>query len=450
MGLIQLGKDALNSAGQAVEKGLGGIFGAAGTAIGGVFADQWREYFYCDSMDENTLVTKAQKRTSSKSANKKGSDNIISNGSIIAVNEGQCAIIVDQGKVVELCAVPGEFQWDASTEPSLFAGKLGTSIVESFKTMGKRFTFGGDTAKDQRVYFFNLKEIPDNRFGTPQPVPFRIVVSEELGFKITVDVRMNGTYSYHIVDPIKFYTVVSGNVTEDYTRDRIDATLKAELITALQPAMAEVSAKRISYDQLPAYADDFAAILNEQMKDQWGKRGIAVFSMNISTPSIPPEQRAKLQELEDNVILMNPNMGAARLIGAQGTFMQNQGEAMKIAADNDKGAVTGFMGMGMVGGMPGMGGMGGMGSQVGAQAASLYQMGQAPQYQAPAPAAPAAPAAAPAGGWTCQCGNVCQDMFCSKCGSKKPEQAAGGFCTKCGNKYDAGAMFCSKCGNKLQ
>ncbi len=451
MGLIQLGKDALNSAGQAVENGLGGIFGAAGTAIGSVFADQWREYFYCDSIDEDTLVVKAKKRTNSKSANKKGSDNIISNGSIVAVNEGQCMIIVDQGKVVEVCAEPGEFQWDASTEPSLFAGKLGTSIVESFKTMGKRFTFGGDTAKDQRVYFFNLKEIPDNRFGTPQPIPFRIVVSEELGFKITVDVRMNGTYSYRIVDPIKFYTVVSGNVEDDYTRDRIDATLKSELLTALQPAMAEVSAKRISYDQLPAYADDFAAILNVQMKDQWGKRGIEVFSMNISTPSIPPEQRAKLQELEDNVILMNPNMGAARLIGAQGALMTNQGEAMKAAAANEAGAQHGAVNMHLIGGMGGMmGGMGAMGAQAGAQAAQLYQMGQAPQYQAPAPVAPAAPAAAAAGGWTCQCGNVCQDMFCSKCGSKKPEQAAGGFCTKCGNKYDAGAMFCSKCGNKLQ
>ena len=448
MGLIQLGKDALNSASQSVEKGLGGIFGAAGTAIGGVFADQWREYFYCDSLSEGTLVTKAQKRTSSKSANKKGSDNIISNGSIIAVNEGQCMIIVDQGKVVEICAEPGEFQWDASTEPSLFAGKLGSSIVESFKTMGKRFSFGGDTAKDQRVYFFNLKEIPNNRFGTPNPIPFRIVVNEELGFKLTVDVRMNGTYSYRIVDPIKFYTVVSGNVEQEYTRDRIDATLKAELMTALQPAMAEVSAKRISYDQLPAYSDDFAAILNVQMKEQWGKRGIEVFSMNISTPSIPEEQRKKLAELEDNVILMNPNMGAARLIGAQGTLMTNQGEAMKTAAANEAGAAHGAMNMHLIGGMGGI--MGGMNGQAAAQAAGLYQMGQAPQYQVPAPVAPAAPAAAPAGGWTCSCGNVCQDMFCAKCGSKKPEQPAGGFCSKCGNKVDAGAMFCSKCGNKLQ
>ena len=429
MGLIQLGKDALNSAGQAVENGIGGIFGAAGTAIGGVFADQWKEYFYCDSLDEDVLMAKAQKRVSDKSSNKKGNDNIISNGSIIAVNEGQCMLIVDQGKVVEICAEPGAFQWDASTEPSLFAGKLGASIIETFKTMGKRFTFGGDTAKDQRVYFFNLKEIPDNRFGTPNPIPFRIVVNEQLGFKLTVDVRMNGTYSYRIIDPIKFYTVVAGNVDDVYTRDRIDATLKSELMTALQPAMAEVSAKQISYDQIPAYADDFAAILNTQMKDQWGKRGIEVFSMNISTPSISPEQRKKLQELEDNVILMNPNMGAARFVSAQSS-------AMEKAASNEAGAMTGFLGMGMAMNQGGM------------NAGQLYQMGQQSQPQ-PQPQ-PQPQVASPNNAWNCQCGNVCQDMFCPKCGSKKPEQPAGGFCTKCGNKYDAGAMFCSKCGNKLQ
>lgn len=417
MGLIQLGKDT-------VEKGVGGIFGAAGTAIGGVFADQWKEYFYCDSLNEDVLVTKAQKRSSSKSANRKGNDNIISNGSVIAVNEGQCMIIVDQGKVVEFCAEPGEFKWDASTEPSLFAGKLGTSILDTFKTMGKRFTFGGDTAKDQRVYFFNIKEIPDNRFGTPNPIPFRIVVNEQLGFKLTVDVRMNGTYSYRITDPIKFYSVVSGNVESEYTRDRIDATLKAELMTALQPAMAEVSAKHISYDQIPAYADDFAAILNTQMKDQWGKRGIEVFSMNISTPSIPPEQRTKLQELEDNVMMMNPNMGAARLI-------TSQGKAMEAAANNENGAMLGFAGLNMAQTAGGM------------NASQLYQMGQSPQYQAPA--APTTPQ----NGWTCTCGNICQDMFCPKCGLKKPEQPAGGFCPKCGNQVIADAAFCSKCGNKL-
>lgn len=449
MGLIQLGKDAVSSAGAAAEKGIGGIFGAIGNSVSGVFADQWKEYFYCDSLREDVLLTKASKRTGAKSANRKGNDNIISNGSIVAVNEGQCMIIVDQGKVVEICAEPGEFIYDSSTEPSIFAGSLGASIIESFKTMGKRFTFGGDTAKDQRVYFFNTKEIPDNRFGTPQPIPFRIVINEQMGFKMTVDVRLNGTYSYRIVDPIKFYTVVSGNVEEDYTRDRIDATLKSELMTALQPAMAEVSAKHISYDQIPAYADDFAAILNEQMKSQWGKRGIEVFSMNISTPSIPEEQRKKLAEIEDNVMLMNPNMGAARMIASQGTLMANQGEAMKAAAANEAGAVHGMMGMHMIGGMGGMGGMNPMASPAVNQAANLYQMGQQSQYQPPVAPAPT-PQPASSDSWTCQCGNVCQDMFCSKCGSKKPEQPAGGFCTKCGNQVAPDAMFCAKCGNKLK
>ena len=429
MGLKKIGSDALNSAGEAIESGIGGIFGSAGAAISSVFADQWKEFFYCDSIPENTLLVKGKKRVSGRSVNTKGSDNIITNGSVIAVNEGQCMIIVDQGKVAEICAEPGEFIYDSSTEPSLFSGSLGKSVIDTFKTMGRRFTFGGDTGKDQRVYFFNLKEIPDNRFGTPQPIPFRIVVNEQLGFKLTVDVRMNGTYSYRIVDPIKFYTVVSGNVEDDYTRDRIDATLKAELITALQPAMAEVSAKHISYDQIPAYADDFAAILNEQMKDQWGKRGIEIFSMNLGTPSIPEEQRKKLSELEDNVIMMNPNMGAARLIGAQG-------EAMKMAASNEAGAMTGFLGMGMAMNQGGM------------NAGQLYQMGQQSQYQAPP--APATPSPAQPGGWTCQCGNTCQDMFCAKCGSKKPEQPAGCFCTKCGNQAPADAMFCAKCGNKLK
>jgi membrane protease subunit (stomatin/prohibitin family) len=449
MGLIQLGKDAVSSAGAAAEKGIGGIFGAIGNSVSGVFADQWKEYFYCDSLREDVLLTKASKRTGAKSANRKGNDNIISNGSIVAVNEGQCMIIVDQGKVVEICAEPGEFIYDSSTEPSIFAGSLGASIIESFKTMGKRFTFGGDTAKDQRVYFFNTKEIPDNRFGTPQPIPFRIVINEQMGFKMTVDVRLNGTYSYRIVDPIKFYTVVSGNVEEDYTRDRIDATLKSELMTALQPAMAEVSAKHISYDQIPAYADDFAAILNEQMKSQWGKRGIEVFSMNISTPSIPEEQRKKLAEIEDNVMLMNPNMGAARMIASQGTLMTNQGEAMKAAAANEAGAVHGMMGMHMIGGMGGMGGMNPMASPAVNQAANLYQMGQQPHYQPPVAPVPT-PQPASSDSWTCQCGNVCQDMFCSKCGSKKPEQPAGGFCTKCGNQVAPDAMFCAKCGNKLK
>ena len=136
-----------------------GLIKAALGATSGVLADQWKEYFYCDALDVDVLVKKGVKRTSSRSSNTKGSDNIISNGSVIAVADGQCMLIVEQGKVVEVCAEPGEFVYDSSTEPSIFAGKLGKSIVDTFKTIGKRFTFGGDTAKDQRVYYFNTKEL---------------------------------------------------------------------------------------------------------------------------------------------------------------------------------------------------------------------------------------------------------------------------------------------------
>ena len=144
-----------------------GLIKAALGAAGGVMADQWKEYFYCEAIPETTLAVKGQHRVSGRSSNYKGSENIISNGSVVAVADGQCMIIVDQGKVTELCAEPGEFVYDSSTEPSIFSGQLGTSIVDTFKNIGKRFTFGGEPPKDQRVYYFNTKELIGNKYGTP-------------------------------------------------------------------------------------------------------------------------------------------------------------------------------------------------------------------------------------------------------------------------------------------
>ena len=134
-----------------------GLIKAGMGALGGTMADQWKEFFYCDAIDKDVLVVKGQKRTSKRSSNTKGNDNIISNGSGIAVADGQCMIIVEQGEVVDLCAEPGEFVYDMSTEPSIFAGDLGESVRQVFQTIGKRFTYGGDTGKDQRVYYFNTK-----------------------------------------------------------------------------------------------------------------------------------------------------------------------------------------------------------------------------------------------------------------------------------------------------
>ena len=160
-----------------------GLIQAALGAAGGTLADQWLEFFYCEAMEKDVMVTKGIKRTSGRSSNYKGNDNIISNGSCIAVADGQCAIIVDQGKVTEVCAEPGEYTYDTSTEPSIFTGKFGKSLKETFKNIGRRFTYGGDTGKDQRVYYFNTKELIDNKFGTPNPIPFRVVDS-----KINLDI----------------------------------------------------------------------------------------------------------------------------------------------------------------------------------------------------------------------------------------------------------------------
>ena len=190
-----------------------GLIHAIAGAAGGVLADSWRDFFYCDSLNENTLAVKGQKRTSDRgrSSNIRGESNIISDGSIIAVNDGQCMIIVESGEIVDVCAEPGQFVYDRSTEPSIFYGDLGEGIKNTFARIGQRFTFGGDTGKDQRIYYFNTKEIYGNKYGTSSPIPFR-VVDERANIDMDFSVRVNGEYSYKLVDPILFYKNVCGNI----------------------------------------------------------------------------------------------------------------------------------------------------------------------------------------------------------------------------------------------
>jgi membrane protease subunit (stomatin/prohibitin family) len=423
-----------------------GLIKALAGAIGGTLADQWKEFFYCDAIDADTLVVKGQKRITSRSSNTKGNDNIISNGSGIAVADGQCMIIVDQGKVVEFCAEPGQFTYDNSSEPSIFAGKLGKSIIDTFKTIGRRIAYGGDTGKDQRVYYFNLKEITDNKFGTAAPVPFKVVINEQLGFRLSVDLKCNGVYSYKLVDPILFYTNVCGNVTESYKRDKIDGMLKGELIQALQPALAVLSANGVSYDQIPAHTPEIVDALNNELKDAWGKRGIEIYSMNMGVPSIPEDQRKKITEWEETSMTLNPTVAAGRM--TNGVI-----SAMNTAAANEGGAVNGFIGMGMA-------------MNQGANINQLFAAG-AENGGAAGGNAPQAPQG-PQGGekadtWVCPvCGvTVNGGKFCPECGAKRPQDKAegwtceicgtvnkGNFCTECGAKRPAGAPLyrCDKCG----
>lgn len=423
-----------------------GLIKAISGAIKGVTADQWKEYFYCDSLEADVLVTKGRRRNNSKfGTSNKGNDNIISNGSVIAVNEGQCMIIVDQGKVVEFCAEAGEFMYDTSTEPSLLYGDLGENIGKTFTAIGKRFTFGGDTGKDQRVYFFNTKEIMGNKYGTANPVPFR-VVDTNIGLDVDISVRCNGEYSYQIFDPILFYTNVCGNITDEYTKDNIDSQLKSELMTALQPAFAQISAMGIRYSAVPAHTMEVADALNKVLSEKWGQlRGIRIVSFGVNTIKASEEDEEMIKELQKTAVMRNPNMAAATLVGAQA-------EAMKAAASNTStGPMMAFAGMNMANNAGGM------------DANSLFTMGQQqntpPVNPSPAAPDPSSSPAPSADSWTCSCGKVNHGKFCVECGTPKPVPQAGWtcscgavnqgkFCPECGAKKPAGAPLykCDKCG----
>ncbi len=407
-----------------------GLIKAALGAANGVMADQWKEYFYCEAMPAETLAVKGQKKTSGRSSNTKGSDNVISSGSVIAVADGQCMIIVEQGKVVDVCAQPGEFTYDASTEPSIFSGDLSKTLPEVLNSIGKRFTFGGEAPKDQRVYYFNTKELVGNKYGTPSPVPFR-VVDNNVGLDVDISIRCFGEYSYRITNPVLFYTNVCGNVEAAYDRSEIDGQLKTELLTALQPAFAKISDMGIRYSSLPGHTMELADALNEVLSKKWAQlRGIEIVSFGVSSVKASDEDEQMIKELQRNAAFRNPNMAAAHLVGAQAAAMQS------AAANEGAGPAMAFMGMNMAGNAGGM------------NAQNLYQMGQQPQYQQPAPQPapqPAAPAAAPAGSWKCACGAEATGKFCPECGAKKPEEAVGWTCA-CGalNK----GRFCAECGAK--
>ncbi|MCI7261786.1 MAG: SPFH domain-containing protein [Clostridiaceae bacterium] len=433
-----------------------GLMKAGKGAFGGNLADQWREYFYCEALEKHVLMRKGQKRTSGRSSNTKGNDNIISNGSVIAVADGQCMIIVEQGKVVEFSAEPGEFVYDTSTEPSLFYGKLGESLKETFRVVGKRFTFGGDTAKDQRVYYFNTKELMDNKFGTPNPIPFR-VVDRNIGLDIDVSVRCSGVYSYKITDPLLFYTNVCGNVTEEFDREEIESQLKTEFISALQPAFARISELQIRPSAIPGHAEELAEAMNEALTRKWSEqRGLSVVSIAMNPITLPEEDAEMIKQAQRTAIMRDPTMAAATLVGAQS-------EAMKSAAGNPNGAMMGFMGMGMAQQAGGMNAQNlfAMGQQMGTQQNySRPGYGQQPGggQEASQKVKPAAGGAAAAGSWTCACGVVNQGKFCTECGSPKPAEDGwtcacgsvnkGRFCPNCGAKKPAAAPLyrCDKCG----
>ena len=422
-----------------------GLIKASINAISGALEDQYKEYIYCDAMSTDVLAARGYKRVGSKGTNK-GSDNIITDGSAIAVNEGQCALVVADGKVVEVAAEAGVFEFKSDASPSVFSGNLGDSLLNTLKDVGGRIARGGEAGRDQRVYYINIKEIMSNRFGTVNPIPFR-VVDRNIGLDVDVSVRCNGEYSYRITNPILFYTNVCGNITDTYTRSNMDSMLKSEILNALQPAFGKFSEQGIRPSGLTAHTMEICDALNEILSKRWGDmRGMRVESFNLNSVTLPKEDQDMITELQRKAVMRDPGMAGATLVEAQA-------EAMKTAAGNSGGAMVGYMGMNMAQ------------MQGGMNAQNFYQMNAMQQQQnmmnqqqmqpqaAPAPAAPAA------NGWKCSCGADNTGKFCQSCGAPKPAdsgswacscgaQNKGKFCQECGKPKPAGAPLykCDKCG----
>ena len=419
-----------------------GLIKAAIKSVGGVFADQWKEYFTCDALSSDELVKKGEKHNSKRSVNTKGSDNVISNGSGIVVADGQCMMIVDSGKIVEFSAEPGEYTYDSSSEPSVFYGGFGKGLLDSFKAMGRRIGYGADEARDQRVYYFNTKEILDNKFGTPNPVPFRLV-DKRIDLDIDVSVRCAGVYSYRISDPMKFYKSIAGNLSGTFYRSSLDSQLKSEFISSLQPAFGRLSQMGMRPNEIVTHTTELEEALNNVLSDKWGEnRGLEVATVAIATLTIPEEDQELIKNAQMSVVYSDASRAA-------GLFVSSQAEAMKKAAENKNGAYAGFMGMNMAGG---------------ADTSSLFKMAQEKKDKEESGDFWTCSCGAKNKGkfctecgaqrrtlssWVCSCGAVNTGKFCSECGKKRPEAKK---CPSCGwsAKEGENPKFCPECGQKLE
>ncbi len=422
-----------------------GLIRALAAGASTVLADQWREYFTCDSLSGNVLVAKGQLKTKKRGffgARNKATEDIITNGSVISVNEGQVAIIVSDGKIVDFCAEAGYFKWDASTEPSMLSGSFLRGLVDSFKRVGYRFTFGGDAGSQQRVYYVNTKEIMDNKFGTATPMPY-----DDPYYKTALYIRYFGQYTFKITDPLVFFSSIAGNVADVYTSDDLKEIAADEFMTALDSALARLSAEGIKFSQLPVKQREIAAYMSDTLDTEWReRRGIEIVSVALAKVTPDDESRKRIEEFDTNVMHAAPDAMAGGMAYAQM-------RAMRDAANNAAGAMTGFMGVGMAAGA-----MGVRGQETLLDAARDLEAKKAAAADPTSEKCPKCGALAAGkfcpecgtampsddGEWTCKCGAVCRARFCPECGSPRPT----GYTCECGYPSPEPFKFCPECGKK--
>lgn len=393
-----------------------GLILAAASAAGSVLSDQWKEYFYCDAIPNDTICVKGQKKTTGFSSNF-GNDNVITDGSVLTVADGQCMIIVEEGQVVDICAEPGVYKYDSKTAPSVFTGGLGDAVKNIFAQIGKRFQFGGQPAEDQRIYYFNTKEITGLKYGTASPVPFR-VIDQRANIDIDISLKCFGEYSIKVTDPILFYTNVCSNVKDVYKVAQLEDQMRSELLTALQPAFAKLSASGVRYSEIPGHTEELADYLNESLSRKWKDlRGLEIVSFGVNSVKASEADEERIKQLQ-----VAATYTSAAHAGAGYTAAAI--DAMRDAAKNEGGAALGFMNLNMAQ------------NAAGIDANALYA--QAAQQQAAPAAAPAADA------WVCpKCGKSATGNFCANCGTPKPVSAKW-VCPKCGRENDGN--FCANCG----
>ncbi|MEG1526714.1 MAG: SPFH domain-containing protein [Erysipelotrichaceae bacterium] len=423
-----------------------GLIRATLKSANSTLADQWVEYFYCDALSNNILIKKGQHQVTSK-GNSKASDNIITNGCGIAINEGQAMLIVEDGKIVDFSVEPGRFTWSSSSEPSLFDNGW-KGLKDSFKTFGKRFQQGGETGKDQRVYYVNLKEIFDNKFGSATPMPYRDPTYRG------IYIRYFGQYTFKVSDPLVFYANVSGNISNEYTKEALMEQCDAEFVNALDTTLSKCSDEGYQYNDLPKKQVEIAHFMNDTLDEDWhARRGIEIESVALSKVTPDDDSRMRIAKIDDSIMLSDSRVASGRLVDAQAN-------AMESAAKNEAGAFTGFLGMGMAANA-GANQSGAMFENMEAQANNpFFEQNKAKTWTCVCGAKNEGkfcnecgkPQPLKAGAWTCTCGKTNTGKFCSDCGSAKP--VTGFVCSNetCGYQSEETMKFCPNCGsaNKLK
>ncbi|MGL4588701.1 MAG: SPFH domain-containing protein [Mycoplasmatales bacterium] len=411
-----------------------GLIKAAVSGIGSTLGDQWLEYYNCEAMDEKVVIKKAVKIVNGGS-NTDGSPDVISQGSIISVNEGQAMMIVQDGMILEFSAEPGVFEFDNEAEPSIFVGSFGEGIIQTFKTFARRFKFGGDAGRNTRIYYFNLKELFGNKFGTPTPIPYADPVYQN------INIRFNGTLSLKLADPILFYKSIAGNVSDEFEINELwSEQLFYEFNMNLNQGLAKIAAAGTKFNQIMASTNELVNSLNEVLYSTWGqKRGLKIETIAIGSVTLDPADKEKVDKYDDMRLMADPMNAAGRMTSAAANAMEN-------AAANENGAMMGFAGFNMAAGA------------ATTNAAQFQQMAQANQQEKQNSVET---------GWTCTCGMINTGKFCTECGKQNEEawmctcgtNNTGKFCTECGKQNEnvinqwsceCGTQntgkFCTECG----